>query len=352
MKKLSKVSLSILAGLTLASPAVLSSVTGQPYTPVATAQEAEPVKLYYGLDDPHGDNSFAYIVVAMQGDTIVDVYIDEFQFVEGDGWTGVPNSDKAFGENYPEGQTLISKRENDEQYSGMMTEVAQATQSYVENIEAIQNFAIGKTIAEVEAAADQIDDDDANVSDVVSGATLADTDDYLDSIVEVVTDDGFSVTGAGAENPEIKTLLATPNGDDALSLVSVVVDGDTIVAAQIDELQYNDEEAADWDSVPNGGEDDGLGANIPEDKDLISKLDNNEEYSALMKEYANATTSYKDSMQAISDFVAGKTFDEIQAAIDELEGQSDNTAISDVVSGATLASTPSYLSAILEAAQQ
>lgn len=352
MKKISKVSLSILAGLTLASPAVLTATTGQAnISPVVSAQEADSIKLYYGLDDPHGDKSFAAIAVAIQGDTIVDVYIDEFQFMEGEGWTGVPNSDKAFGENYPEGQTLISKRQNDEQYSNIMTEAGQATQSYVENIEAIQNFAIGKTIAELESAADQLDDDDANISDVVSGATLVDTDEYLDSIIEVVTDDGYSITGATAENPEIKTLLA-PIGEDSLGLVSVVIDGDTIVAAQIDELQYNDEEAEDWDSVPNGDEDDGFGASIPEDKELISKLENNEEYSDLMKEYANATLTYKENMQAISNFVAGKTVNEIQAAIDELDGQSDNSAISDVVSGATLSSTPAYLTAIVEATQQ
>ena len=61
----------------------------------------------------HGDRGFAVITVALQDDVILGAKIDEFQFMgdrEDLKAVGVPNSDGAFGEAYPEGQVLGSKR--------------------------------------------------------------------------------------------------------------------------------------------------------------------------------------------------------------------------------------------------
>ena len=57
-----------------------------------------------------------------------------------------------------------------------------STVALVDNYEAIQSFAEGKTIAELEAA---IDGKSATeVVDAVSGATLVDTIGYLENIIE------------------------------------------------------------------------------------------------------------------------------------------------------------------------
>ena len=64
---------------------------------------------------PHGTGSFAVITVALQDDVILAARIDEFQFITDRAdmaAVGVPNSDGSFGQNYPEGKVLGSKRVN------------------------------------------------------------------------------------------------------------------------------------------------------------------------------------------------------------------------------------------------
>ena len=68
----------------------------------------------------HGDKAFAVITVAVQDDVILAAKIDEFQFMadrEDLKAVGVPNSEGAFGQSYPEGQVLGSKRANSDLYS-------------------------------------------------------------------------------------------------------------------------------------------------------------------------------------------------------------------------------------------
>jgi len=136
---------------------------------------------------PHGEKSVAVVTVMMRGDTILSAEIDEFQYLAAsDEWTGVVNSDKKFGENYNDGQLLISKQENDEAYSDLMKANRDATYTWSENIQAIQSAAIGSTIAEVEALIAELSgqSDDDSPEDVVSGATFVDTAGYLQAIVD------------------------------------------------------------------------------------------------------------------------------------------------------------------------
>jgi hypothetical protein len=53
-------------------------------------------------------------------------------------------------------------------------------------MKAVEDFAIGKTIAEIEAAIGELDKqgEDGNPTDVVSGATFADTKGYLQVIAD------------------------------------------------------------------------------------------------------------------------------------------------------------------------
>ena len=88
----------------------------------AAAFAEEENKILLGQVDyaAHGTGCFAVITVALQGDTIIAAKIDEFQFIgdrEDLAAVGVPNSDGSFGQNYPEGKVLGSKRVNNELYS-------------------------------------------------------------------------------------------------------------------------------------------------------------------------------------------------------------------------------------------
>ena len=129
----------------------------------------------------HGTKCFAVLTVAMQGDVIADAYIDEYQFMAADS-IGVPNSDADFGQSFPEGKVLASKKVNAETYSANMAAKAGSTVSLTDNYAAIENFVTGKTIAEVEAAFEG--KTAAEAVDVVSGCTLVDTLGYVNGLVE------------------------------------------------------------------------------------------------------------------------------------------------------------------------
>ena len=134
----------------------------------------------------HGTGCFAVITAAVQDDVIVAAKIDEFQFI-GDreelAAVGVPNSDASFGDNYPEGKVLGSKRVNNELYSLNMQR-AGSTVQIAANFNAIEAFATGKTIAELEAFVNgYTSETKAEAIDAVTGATTADTWGYLQGIL-------------------------------------------------------------------------------------------------------------------------------------------------------------------------
>ena len=104
MKKLLTAVLAALMALCLILPAVA---------------EGE-VTIGQALYAAHGTKCFAVLTVAMQDGVIADAYIDEFQFMTAGEAVGVPNSDADFGQSYPEGKVLASKRENAEMYSANM----------------------------------------------------------------------------------------------------------------------------------------------------------------------------------------------------------------------------------------
>ena len=134
----------------------------------------------------HGTGCFAVITAAVQDDVIVAAKIDEFQFIgdrEDLAAIGVPNSDASFGDNYPEGKVLGSKRVNNELYSLNMQR-AGSTVQIAANYDAIEAFATGKTIAELEAFVNGYTaETKAEAIDAVAGATTADTWGYLQGIL-------------------------------------------------------------------------------------------------------------------------------------------------------------------------
>lgn len=153
--------------------------------PVIALAEGETVKIGQVQYAAHGTSCFAVLTVAVQGDVIVAAHIDEYQFLSADSATGVPNSDQGFGQSFPEGMVLGSKRVNNDMYSANMKDHAGATQTLVASYEAIEAYVTGKTIAELEAAVEGQEDSAAFLeADVVSGSTLADTLGYVKGLIE------------------------------------------------------------------------------------------------------------------------------------------------------------------------
>lgn len=296
--------------------------------------------LHRGYSAAHGEDSVARIVVLTSGDKIVDVALDEFQyFDEGGDFVGLPNSDAAFGEGAVEGKILGSKLENNEAYSALMAEHAQSTVSIADNYKAIVDFAKGKTISELEDSLSGAVEGEA--MDAVTGATLVDTANYLKSIVEVAKDNKLA-TNVNSENIDsvvLHQVYGAPHGDKSFGDAVVAVEGDKIVGASIDEYQYFGQEG-----LPNSKA--GFGSSYADSSaQLASKLVNDEAYSALMAKNAGSTVTIKDNFRAITDFVTGKTVDEIQAVIDENKAGEPVDAVSE----ATLVDTVGYLKLILDA---
>jgi len=148
----------------------------------AESAEAPAPKLGQVVCYVHG-NGFAVVTAVVQGDAIILAKIDEFQFLgnrEDLEAVGVPVKDGTFSQtNADTGAVTVlgSKRVNSDLYSLNMQRAGSKVQ-IAANYDAIEAFAVGKTIAELEAIAAG-----EGVVDAVSGATLADTANYLNAIV-------------------------------------------------------------------------------------------------------------------------------------------------------------------------
>lgn len=151
------------------------------------AQENQAVEFTGNSDDltlsviygaAHGTKCFTTAAALTDGDSIVLSYIDEFQVIDSEDVTGVPNSDASFGENVTAGK-LCSKRENADYYSELMAKNGGSTVAIDANYDAIQDHINGMSIDDAAALAGQED-----AVDAVSGATLADTANYVAAVVE------------------------------------------------------------------------------------------------------------------------------------------------------------------------
>lgn len=175
------------------SGATLADTAGYIKTILAAAKEAEAstgaefngkaedLKLSQVYYPAHGTKSFAVASALVDKDKVILSYIDEYQFMDADGVTGVANSTEGLADNVIEGKVLVSKRQNNDKYSALMTEKAGSTVKYADNLNAIQNFVDGKTITELEQVTSKSNQD---VTDAVTGATLADTSGYIKAVIE------------------------------------------------------------------------------------------------------------------------------------------------------------------------
>lgn len=295
------------------------------------------------LKAPHGEGTFARIAVVTDGDKLVDVTIDELQYFDEDSdFVGLPNQDEdtEFKAGNKEGKILGSKIMNDEKYSAMMKEKAGSTVSIWDNYKAIQDFAMGKTIDELKEVVEGAED--GKPIDAVTGATLVDTKGYLQAIIETAEsrDNVTIFEASNIDDIKVQQLYGTAGNKNAVTDTFVVLEGDKIIAANIDEYQF-----MQGKGVPNS--DKKFGENYADsEKVLASKLENNEDYSGQMKEIAKAEHTLEENFKAIQDFVVGKTPEEIKEIIDSNEAGKPV----DAISGATLTSTVGYLEEIYNAA--
>lgn len=306
----------------------------------ADTQESNVV-LHRAYPD-EASRSFTNVVVATSGDKIVGAFIDEYQyFDEADNYQAVPNTDQKFGEGAKEGRILASKIDNKDPYSEAMKE-AGGEATLMDNYNAVTDFVKGKTIAELEDFLNE--NDDEAIIDALSGATFKATPNLLKYVVEGAKDDTFVIEGH-AENPddiELRYALGAPHGDRSFANAVVAVEGDKIVAASIDEFQYIEE------GVTKQGEGSEFAEDFADSKTVLaSKLENDELYSDLMAEKADATKSIAENFNAIEKFVVGKTIDEVKETI---AGATEGEAI-DAVSEATLVDTANYLQLIIDAVE-
>lgn len=352
---------------TAAAETTAAETTAEAETTAAEKEAPKgPVDLRIGQVQgaAHGNKCFTVATAVIDGDdTIVAAYIDEYQFLDSD-QTGVPNSE-AFIEagSVAEGKVLGSKRENNDYYSEMMAQ-AGATEMIASNFDEIQNFAVGKTIAELEELAGKPAEE---VLDAVSSATLADTPGYLGVIADAAkaAKDNKAVSYEGdLDNLLLYAKEFAAHGDKCFTLAATLSDGETIILSYIDEFQFLDGEQ---EGVPNSDAftEDG---SILDGKVLASKRVNNAYYSENMKN-AGATMEIAANFDAIQDFVNGKSLVELEELVsrnyvaeeeEPAEGEEENvsddrTALEagedevDAISGATLVDQWGYVAALLNA---
>ena len=149
------------------------------------------------------------------------------------------------------------------------------------------------------------------------------------------------VAAMAEEAPAIKLgqVQFAAHGTKCFAVMTVVLEGDKIGAALIDEYQVG----AGMTGVPNS--ENGFGG-FTDGKVLYSKRVNAEAYSANMQK-VGSTVALNVNYDLIQAFCVGKTVAELETLVAPMTAQ---TAI-DAVTGATLVDTLGYLQGLLAAAK-
>ena len=307
-----------------------------------SSTEEEDIVLHRAYPATEG-RSLPTIVVATSGDKIVDAFIDEYEFFDKDSkYKGVPNSDKEFGDGVKEDKILASKLDNEEVYTDEMKE-AGGEATLMDNYNAVTDYVKGKSIDELE---DFIkDNEDDKIIDALTGATFKSTPELLRYVIDTAKDDTITVSGKVQNTDDItlKYAIGAPHGEKSFGNAVVALEGDKIIAASIDEYQYLEAGKTKLDIESD------FAKNYAKDNIVLgSKIENDEAYSTKMKDKRESTKSIKENFEAIENFVAGKTIDEIKDVISDAK---PGEAI-DTVSGATLVDTAGYLQLIVDAAEK
>jgi hypothetical protein len=300
---------------------------------VPTVAPPKEVSLYRGYYAGHGDKCFTQAVVAVDADgLIVALNIDDYQYLDKttEGITPLPNATRGLSAGNIDTMWLASKRANDAYYSTNMAEKGEATQGWLESMSAVEAYAIGKKPSEL-----------ASVElDAVSGSTLEDTPGYLAGVNQIVKDAIHVSKGSfDVEGAELKlgVVNVAAHGANSFTNSAALVQGETLVCANIDEFQYMDGTNPEVIGVPNSAGAFGTTNYVP-GRVLGSKIINDKTYSKNMAEKGEATQGWLESITAIEENLIGGKISEF--SVSEF----------DTVSGATLSDTPNYSKSALTAA--
>ncbi|MBQ3485970.1 MAG: hypothetical protein IJA77_10790 [Clostridia bacterium] len=151
----------------------------------------------------------------------------------------------------------------------------------------------------------------------------------------------FGVFAEEAPALKLGQVQYAAHGTKCFAVITVVMQGDVIAIAYIDEYQVG----ANMTGVPNS--ENGFGG-FADGKVLYSKRVNAEAYSTNMAA-AGSTVALDVNYDIVQAFAQGKTIAELEAIIAGFAG--DKQAAVDAVTGATLVDTLGYLQGILEAAK-
>lgn len=151
----------------------------------------------------------------------------------------------------------------------------------------------------------------------------------------------FGVFAEEAPALKLGQVQYAAHGTKCFAVITVVMQGDVIAIAYIDEYQVG----ANMTGVPNS--ENGFGG-FADGKVLYSKRVNAEAYSTNMAN-AGSTVALDVNYDIVQAFAQGKTIAELEAIIAGFAG--DKQAAVDAVTGATLVDTLGYLQGILEAAK-
>ena len=182
----------------------------------AAPEEPKPLKLGQVVTYLHG-HGFAVVTAVIQGETIVLAKIDEFQFMgdrEDLKAVGVPIGEETISQTNAETgavTVLGSKRVNSDLYSANMQRAGSKVQ-IAANYNAIEAFVVGKTIEQLEAAVAV-----EGFADVVTGATLADTPNYVKGIIAAAKAAHAQYAGTHGGNTGTYTLWNT-TGEDIVGI--------------------------------------------------------------------------------------------------------------------------------------
>ena len=126
----------------------------------------------------HGTRSFAVATVVMDGEKIALAHLEEYQYLNKNEFSPVPNSDKEFGQAVANtDMALAPKRKNSDAYSVNMG----GTQPWLTSIKGIEKYVEGKTIADLEKLLSEKSNEE--MVDAVTSSTLVDTKGYVEAIV-------------------------------------------------------------------------------------------------------------------------------------------------------------------------
>lgn len=131
----------------------------------------------------HGKKAFTLATAVTANDKVVLAYLDEFQYLDGETATGVPNSETLKDNLSDPTRVLGSKRVNTEMYSANMAKSG-STIAIDKNFDMIQDYVSGKTIAELKDLAGKSGEE---VLDTISSTTLVDAGGYVNAIVAAAT---------------------------------------------------------------------------------------------------------------------------------------------------------------------